>query len=297
MLEKHSAPCQDFEVTPDLFESFMPKHFSNKGVSILIRLRSLSLVTFFAYASVQARPSTQESFMPDNDLWMDDSIEAVSNISEAQFNKIIDVAVKSYDPVAHANRERLTIQRMWNDSTVNATMRRDKNSMNIYIHLFGGLARRPEVTIEGFALVLCHEFGHAYGGQPFIDPNLEIAAEGIADYYGASTCFNNILDAIPSSIDVNNEAGYIAAKCRNLYASDGNRYNHCVRGLNAGISLGRLLSSSNKEKEPNYQTPDKSVVKTTEISYPKTIQCRVDTYHNALLGLIKPACWFSPVPN
>jgi hypothetical protein len=67
-----------------------------------------------------------------------------------------------------------------------------------------------------------------------------------------------------------------------------------VRSLEAGLGLGRLLAVLGNEKDPSYTTPDPRVVKVTEISYPKTAQCRVDTYHNGVLNLAKPLCWFKP---
>lgn len=261
---------------------------------MLANKHSVSVAIFFMCGSAQCSPPRVESFMPPNNLWMEDSLEAGSNVSESQFNRIIDIATAAYEPIARANRETIYVQRLWKDSTVNANMQRDNIYRRVHINMFGGLARRPEVTSDGFALVLCHELGHAYGGKPFLNPSLSLSAEGIADYYAASACFNKIVDAMPSNTGVNNDGDneYIAAKCNSLWGKAGSRYQNCVRALKAGRSLGRLLSVQTQEKEPNYYTPDKTVVKTTEISYPKTIQCRLDTYHNAVLSLVKPACWF-----
>ena len=68
-----------------------------------------------------------------------------------------------------------------------------RNNGVVTVNMYGGLARRPEVTPEGFALVLCHELGHAYGGTPYIFQQAQIAAEGQADYYGEQTCLKALL--------------------------------------------------------------------------------------------------------
>ena len=35
---------------------------------------------------------------------------------------------------------------------------------SLFIELNGGLARRPEVSSDGFTMVICHELGHFLAG-------------------------------------------------------------------------------------------------------------------------------------
>ena len=153
--------------------------------------------------------------------------------------------------------------------------------------MYGGLARRNEVTPDGFALVLCHELAHAYGGKPYVSPSNQIAAEGQADYFGAQSCLHALLPKIATYEAHKSTDAYIDSRCKTT--AD---YALCVRQLEAGQSLGRLLASMQKTDVPDYQTPDPTVVDRTLLSYPKTIQCRIDTYHNGTLNMPRPACWF-----
>ena len=223
-------------------------------------------------------------FMEDNDLDTEDS-GFVSGLSQDQFTAIINAAKNLYDESAKAKSETLVINANWNDSTVNANCSRSFGTVTV--NMYGGLARRPEVTPEGFALVLCHEIGHAYGGEPYVRPWDQIAAEGQADYYGAQTCLARLLAYIPYDSSALNPDEYMQSHCRNTSNYDG-----CVRQLEAGMSLARLLAAMKKTDIPTYETPDPMVVPRTLTSYPATIQCRLDTYNNGILYLPRPACWY-----
>ncbi len=259
----------------------------NSGIKVLLAITSVS-----AACAAFAGP-TPQSFMPENDLWKQDTVESTTTINEEVFNQIIDLGIEYFQPEAEKFGEQIFVDRNWTDSTVNAYIRRDLQSKAINISMFGGLARRREITTEGLALVLCHELGHAYGGEPFKRPELKIAAEGQADFYGAGTCLGRILEKIPSSIEISTVTGYAAEKCMQVHEGDTNGYEHCIRALGAGMSVSQLLAMLERsEKEIRFETPDPTIAEETMLSYPKTVQCRLDTYHNAILGTERPACWF-----
>ncbi|WDZ63365.1 M48 family metalloprotease [Paenibacillus polymyxa] len=52
-----------------------------------------------------------------------------------------------------------------------------------YVQIKGGLVRSTTLELEGLSLVLAHEIGHHYGGEPTYDGIL--SCEGQADFYGA----------------------------------------------------------------------------------------------------------------
>lgn len=250
-----------------------------------------SVAVLAAVSATLANAQTvQSNFAPENDLWMEDSLEAASGITKEEFNKVIDVAVEAYAPIAKQNREQIQVNRKWDDSTVNANVRRSGGV--VQINMFGGLARRSEVTVDGFALVLCHELGHAYAGAPYIQASSKMSAEGMADYYGNSACMDNVLALRLEDSPSTAVTPYIEKKCSEKSQIGSNDFNICARELAAGQSLGNLLAVLMKEKVPNFETPDATVVKKTELSYPKTVQCRLDTYHAGALDLARPACWF-----
>jgi len=225
------------------------------------------------------------SWVQDNDLWMEDNINLVSNdMTEEMFNKIIDIGKEVYAPIAAEWNETLTVNALWTDATVNANASRDGDGWT-EINMYGGLARRDEVVPIGFALVLCHELNHLYGGLPYINVSLKMSAEGQADFSGAGWCLKNIVEKLAddTNIDI---TPYMEKSC----TGD----NICLQQLAGGNSLGKLLAVLNREKVPNFETPDKTIVKKTNTSYPKTTQCRLDSYFNGTIGKERPLCWYRP---
>jgi hypothetical protein len=256
-----------------------------------MKLSSLMLSSFlFLSAATAQAGSGAASFAPENDLWKEDNLEAIPNVTEETFNAIIDAGLEAYEPLAQKNREKIKVNRLWENSTVNANVRRSGGVVEI--NMYGGLARREEITPEGFALVLCHELGHAYGGTPYIMPASKLAAEGQADYYGNGTCLNQVLRILPADETKITATNYTMEKCGEKAAANSEDYNVCIRQLSGGQSTANLLAVLMKQESPNYETPDPLVVKKTELSYPKTVQCRLDSYHNGALELPRPACWF-----
>jgi hypothetical protein len=233
-------------------------------------------------------------FAPENDLWREDSLEAVPNVDETLFNKVINAALEVYNPIAKQAGDRgIVVNRRWDDSTVNANVTRGL-FRRVTVNMYGGLARREEVSGDGFALVLCHELGHAYGGTPYIAAFQKLSAEGQADYYGADYCLQRVLPQIPapSSDLLSHDNGTIREKCDAEAHVGSAEHNLCVRRLSAGFGLAKLLSVMSGEAVPQYNTPDPTVVPKTLLSYPATTQCRLDTYLAGTFALAKPACWF-----
>lgn len=219
--------------------------------------------------------------MPDNDLWKEDSLYKRGGLTQEMFNRVVDVANEIYQPIAKQNNEKLVINKLWTNSTVNANCSRYRGKVTI--NMYGGLARRDEVTVEGFALVLCHELGHAYGGYPFIYVAEKMSAEGQADYYGAEACHALVMDRMMDTME-GPSTDYMLRSC----GSD----NICLRGLIGGQSLGNLLSVLSGEEAPSYEKLDETIVTKTELSYPKTVSCRLTTYYYGTLKKPRPTCWF-----
>ena len=150
--------------------------------------------------------------------------------------------------------------------------------------MYGGMARRPEVMPLSFALVLCHELNHLYGGSPYIQPQTRMSAEGQADFGGAGFCLQKMAENLYDNSTIP-ASSYLTRVCR------GSGY--CLKKMDGALGLGKLLSKLSGEGEPNYETPDRTIVSTTTLSYPKYIQCRIDTYHNGILGIQRPRCWYA----
>lgn len=227
-------------------------------------LASLCFVATGAYAD----------FLPENNLHLQDGLRAATNVSEEQFNQIIDKAEAFYKPLIKADHGgSFTVNRRWTDSTVNASATQFLGGWQV--NMYGGLARRPEVTPDGFALVLCHEIGHHLGGYPF--SSSWAANEGAADYFATLSCarelWRNETKENAAAAKTVEELPKVA--CDQVWEQESDRL-LCYRNMNASKSLATLLATLGGTKA-SFDTPDKAVVKTTYNAHPEG-QCRLDTY-------------------
>lgn len=215
------------------------------------------------------------SDLPENDLWRYDDRNSFSGITETQFNDAIKEVGDVYGPIAKAMGFTLNIEGDWNDPTVNAYTQRNGNEW--YVAMFGGLARRAEVTKDGFKLVICHEIAHQMGGYPMDD---WAAYEGQADYIATHVCGKKVFrqSAMLDKLSVP-RACLVWDKIEDQKI--------CTKNLAAGQSLGNLLAALNGDPIPNYATPDPSVVSSTQQAHPKA-QCRLDSY---LAGTVCTKTW------
>jgi hypothetical protein len=219
--------------------------------------------------------------MPDNHLDLFDSFDfTAGGLNEAQFNAVIDRAEAVYKPIFSPLGGNLKVERRWKDRTVNAYA--NQNGSDWEVHMFGGLARRPEVTEDGFSLVLGHECGHQIGGYPFVQD--WAANEGQSDMHAAGAYAYKLFGvnlelAAKAATDLPPE---MKAKCDKAYKGTYDR-EICYRTLVAGKSLADLLAALGSSKVA-FNTPDTKVVDVTDNEHPKA-QCRLDTYvASALCG-------------
>jgi hypothetical protein len=186
---------------------------------------------------------------------------------------------------------RIRILPMWDNSDVNAyaTITEVETSPGIMtqqrvIAMFGGLARHPLMTVDGFALVACHEIGHHFGGYPRKGDSFA-SAEGQADYYGTAKCLrqifageNNVQLMARRPVDMT-----ARLRCKNAFPKNQEDAAICMRSAMAGITLAKTLGSLGGPAEVlDLKTPEREVVAETNVSYPST-QCRLDTYFRGAL--------------
>jgi len=224
-------------------------------------------------------------FAPENDLYKQDIFfldeekqYSSTGITEYEFNEVLDAIEEIYTPIFRNFGANLVLERNWRDSTVNAYASQSGKSWKVAF--FGGLARRPEITKEGFALVACHEIGHHLGGYPFYDDSRWASDEGNSDFYSTAACARMIFgESSPCSFMQDDYA-----RRAEMYECSFNYQNQsqedltvCQRSLAGGLSLGKLLAKLGNDREPSYSTPDRTVVSRTQHSHPKA-QCRLDTY-------------------
>lgn len=259
-------------------------------------------------------------FVPENDMNIPVGLFTVGGITEQQFNDVLNRLERIYKPEVEAAGDRLKINRLWNDGTVNASAQRSGNTQ--ILNMYGGLARHAATNIEGFALVACHEYGHHNGGAPKIAGwmNTWATNEGGSDYFATLKCLRRFFAeddnaAILKDLDLDPVA---AAGCEGQFADENDKL-ICLRTSLAGQSVANLFQDLRKETTaPNFGTPDKSEVARTNDRHPAT-QCRLDTYLAGMLCTVKetdklsnsdykegscyaprdttgvrPRCWFAP---
>lgn len=235
----------------------------------------IAVSIFLLLFSVAAK-ANNVSYMQENILNLEDGIFS-SNVTEQQFNHIIDLGERFYNPVMKKLGYSLVVERNWSDSTVNAYAY--QNGKEMHVAMFGGLARRPEITPEGFALVLCHEIGHHLAGFPtYSDVDGRWAAsEGNSDFYSTASCAKKIMwgTALPEP-DKNIET----------YCSQSKDPYQCYSALVGAESLARLLGTLTGESA-SILSRDTKVVRKSNESYP-SVQCRLDTY---IVGTLCDTKW------
>lgn len=232
------------------------------AVSLVLALGSVSL----------AHTGTTEC-VPKNDLRISESFN-LSGITKEEFEAVLDQVEKTYAPIVKEHGATLDVVRSWDDDTINAQAWQTGKTW--HIEMFGGLARHKETTIDGMALVACHELGHHLGGVPRIQ---WASNEGQSDYFGSLKCLRKIWakdsnEEIVSKLEIPET---VTKKCSAEH-KQANDIAICQRGAMAGMALGRLLGSLGGDKMPNFDTPDSKVVKKTNNNHPKA-QCRLDTYY------------------
>lgn len=206
--------------------------------------------------------------MPENGLDQFDTI-ASTNVTLQVFNDVITKVEAYYRTLIETQHAAsLSFVRDWENPTVNAYATRIGDQW--VVHMFGGLARRPEITPDGFLLVACHELGHHLGGFPYV--NEWAANEGQSDYFSTLSCAKTLWAKDSNSDSRKFIPAYPKKLCDNSWKSQADR-DLCYRIVLAGKSLADLLSSHTAK----FETPDQSQVDATDNQHPAG-QCRLDTF-------------------
>lgn len=244
---------------------------------ILISALSMSMTLSSAFAcDIQGKTG----FAPKNDMKISKFDKNTNGMTEEKFLSIIKRVSDVYAPIVESKGASLDMINNWDDATVNAYAHRDGKVW--HVSMFGGLARHPLTTDDGFMLVVCHETGHHLGGAPKYGGGTDWASnEGQADYFGSLKCMKRVLEnddniSIVAGMNIDEDA---TKQCQSTYKNAG-EVALCQRIAMAGKSLGMLLGDLGGNSNVNFNTPDKKIVKRTNDAHPAA-QCRLDTYFHA----------------
>lgn len=280
---------------------------------------ALLLTLVLSGTSIACTEDGKSGFLPENSLSIPVGAKLSGGITQEQFNAVIDKLEEIYAPIVSNMGGRLIIFRKWEDPTVNANATRLGGWI---VNMYGGLARHPSITEDGFALVLCHEIGHHLGGAPKVANifNRWASNEGQADYFATLKCLRRAFlnDNNAQIVKKMNPPKTLVDSCNKQWRKKEDRA-ICIRSGMAGVSVAGLFAALRNQPEASFDTPDTRVVTRTDDSHPAH-QCRLDTYFQGALceasfnedvdqkdevkgtchgqlghkiGL-RPLCWFKP---
>jgi hypothetical protein len=292
-------------------------------------LALLASAFMFTMSGVASSKKLCEGFLPPNDMKIPvgSHIIGLTNkggLTEEQYNQIMDRIESMYADVVKQKGGTLVINRLWTNSTVNSSA--EQQGGKWIINMYGGIARHPDITYEGEALIACHEMGHHLGGAPKIKSLFGgswATNEGGADYFATLKCLRTFFEKDDNAAIVAAETIDPLAKsqCESQYSNVADK-DICMRISLAGESVSYLFQALSKETtQPKFSTPDMTQVKKTNDDHPAT-QCRMDTYFGGSLCPVdekvdvsdtdfkvgscvqgvdpigfRSRCWFNPDPS
>ena len=208
--------------------------------------------------------------------------QKTTGLTVEQYHEAIDKVLKVYSPIAKSYGASIDAERLWESETVNAgTIRRD-NGKKWVLRLYGGFARHPHISQDGYMLVICHEIGHHIGGAPkkyYPDRGtIWASTEGQSDYFATLKCLRKVFarDNNQEIIRTREIPDSIRSECQLSFTTDGERA-LCVRTGLAGISVAAVNADIRRAPLPDIEDEDTNVVDTTYNAHPEP-QCRLNTY-------------------
>lgn len=234
----------------------------------------LSILSFFLFG-----PISYAQFLPyDLSEKMFPSVQ--SNMTEQEFRDIIRKVQTTFAPIVKQHGGNLSVSGDWKSEKLNAGAQQMMGSWRVVIS--GALARRPELTPDGFTLILCHELGHHLAGFSFAQPRTPMegiwaANEGQSDFFASHSCARTLWREESAK---NREfratvTPYVQERCDSVFGGE-NEQNLCYR-INAGNeSVIKTMAALMKKEAPKFETPNPTKVEKTVDGHPE-IQCRLDT--------------------
>lgn len=203
-----------------------------------------------------------------------------SNMTEQEFRDIIRNIQTTFVPIVKQQGGTLAISGDWKSDKLNAGAQQMMGNWRVVIS--GALARRPELTSDGFTLILCHELGHHMAGFSFAQPRTPMegiwaANEGQSDFFASQSCARTLWRG---EVEKNREYRakvnpYVQERCDSVYG-DEREQDLCYR-INVGNeSVIQTMAALMKKDAPKFETPNLTKVEKTVDAHPE-IQCRLDT--------------------
>jgi len=230
------------------------------------------------------------TFVPENNLHIPENRLNPTGISKEQFDAVIDRVSEIYSPIVEGQGAKLIFNRKWDDNTVNASAARDMSrGTDWFVNMYGGLARHPQMTEDGFLVVVCHELGHHLGGYPKKSQAFQVdrkwsSVEGQSDYFASLKCLRRVFEQEENEPILLNKKvpELVKAECVKSFPNYKDQL-ICERSAMAGLEISNFLAVLTNSKKPvDFGTPDKKKVWIIEKDHNKA-QCRLDTFFQGSL--------------
>lgn len=255
---------------------------------------SVSIITFVIVFCAKPERSC-DGFVEPNDIRIPVGFEILgmrTGITQAEFDGVLDKIYGVYNQDFKDRGATFTIKRSWTDTTVNAFA--VQSGKDWQIHMYGGLARYPGMSVDGFMAVACHEVGHHLGGTPKYGGHGWASIEGQADYFAMLKCMRRMFERDDNEKVISGmKLDPLAVKgCEDQFKGRPDQ-TICIRSAQAGIVLGQFLANLSSAKPVSLATPDALIVDKNVEGHPKA-QCRLDTYFG---GAICPVAYHEPMSD
>lgn len=229
------------------------------------------------------------NMIPRNNLKYPVNLKA-GHMSQASFVEILRKVKNALPRMPKPTGDvEVLVKANWEDSTVNAYARINviqtpsgQDVKQREVMMFGGLARHPLVTPDAFALVLCHELGHHFGGHPLYFGRA-MSAEGQSDYWATLKCFRHAFGG-DNNVEIVKRMTVsqpVRQKCQSVYPN-AQQAALCMRATMAGLSLAKTLGSLANDDQVGFQFAWKPAGNDIYPSHPEA-QCRLETMFRGAL--------------
>lgn len=192
------------------------------------------------------------------------------------FDRIIKLFETTFSPLSEATGRKLEIMTDYDAEWAQAFARRWETDQVI---VYGGVASLNKGTEDTLALILCHETGHLFGGEPVSDNHNRLSVEGQADYWATSVCFPDIISSLSNRVPSKESLTYCGGEVS------------CARTIDASVILTAHFADNRGLPHPAIHTPDETIVDILNFTHPSP-QCRLDTLIAGLKSSPRPQCWF-----
>jgi hypothetical protein len=244
----------------------------------------MGAVSFFSVMALTglfatAKPTTTNCFPIRNQILVQSLEAQIADDEAAQIRQQL-TAVFSQDLAARGQTLNIFEE---DDMDFQGFAYREPGSTIANVDVYKGVRFNPQITLDTYALILCHEIGHHLGGAP----RSNMSYEGEADYFGNLKCMRRYLGSLSSTdLYAQRPPMSLIARCQSSFQS-ADDVQICARSLAAAQVLGNILKDVTHQKgdQPSLDESDPKVVQVTDTGHPKA-QCRLDTFRTGALCMV-----------